>query len=216
MKKIFFGLIALLFSGAMMAQTTMNQAAQNVAQDTTIGVLIATPITMEITDAIGQQMQQQQTELVNGWEIIEMVADSADTLVAVDMVPDQNNLQSIKLGLNDSVLFATGSAQLTPKADQVLQKLAAHLNNFPETFVTIVGYTSSTGSAQLNMDLSMSRAQSVMDYLVKQGVSPTRMKAIGKSWNDPVASNKTMMGRAENRRVEIWITPTDEMIQNAQ
>ncbi|MEG1378958.1 MAG: OmpA family protein, partial [Bacteroidales bacterium] len=99
---------------------------------------------------------------------------------------------------------------------KVLSKLAANLQNFPETDVTIVGYASHTGNAEDNLDLSMQRAQNVMDYLVKQGVDATRMKAIGKGWTNPVATNMTAAGRADNRRVEIWITPNQQMIDEAQ
>ncbi|MEG0992785.1 MAG: OmpA family protein [Bacteroidales bacterium] len=184
--------------------------------DTVIGVVLVTPVTMEVSSTLSDQMKTQQAELVNGWEIIEVDADQTDTLVSVGFMPADNGLDAIQLGLNDSVLFQTGSAMLSPKADKVLSKLAANLQNFPETDVTIVGYASHTGNAEDNLDLSMQRAQNVMDYLVKQGVDATRMKAIGKGWTNPVATNMTAAGRADNRRVEIWITPNQQMIDEAQ
>lgn len=184
--------------------------------DTTIGVILAAPVTMEVSTNISGQMKQQQEELVNGWEIVEVEANQTDTLVSVEIVQDPNNLDAIKLGLNDSVLFKFNSAALSPKADGILSKLVEHLQSFPETNVTVVGYASHTGAAEYNLDLSMDRAQNVMDYLVAKGVNPARLKAIGKGWTNPVASNATAAGRAKNQRVEIWITPSQEMIDNAQ
>ena len=173
---------------------------------------MATPVTIDVTDQVAKNMKAQQVALMNGWAVVEVVANQQDTLVSVDVVPDESNLQSIRLGLNDEVFFKVGSAVLTPKAEKSLQQVAAHLQNFPETNVWIVGYTSNTGGIQVNMDLSIARAQSVLDYFVKQGVDPTRMAAIGRNWQDPQASNATAAGRAANRRVEVWITVNQAML----
>lgn len=218
MKKRLLTMIIAISGGlAMMTAAPVFQAPVTPQiPDTVIGVVLVTPVTMEVSSTLSDQMKTQQAELVNGWEIIEVDADQTDTLVSVGFMPADNGLDAIQLGLNDSVLFQTGSAMLSPKADKVLSKLAANLQNFPETDVTIVGYASHTGNAEDNLDLSMQRAQNVMDYLVKQGVDATRMKAIGKGWTNPVATNMTAAGRADNRRVEIWITPNQQMIDDAQ
>ncbi|MEG1587479.1 MAG: OmpA family protein [Bacteroidales bacterium] len=233
MKKLNFGLVAILCSGFVlmtschskkeMVQTIpvapVSQSDDSDADNQVVEVdetVMATPITMEVTETVNDQMKKQQEELINGWEIVDVQTTPNDTLISVELVPDANNLQSIKLGLNDEVLFNIGSATLSPKAKTLLAKLADNLNNFPETNASVIGYTSNTGSGQLNMDLAMSRAQNVMDFLVAKGVSPTRLKAISKGWNDPVASNATAAGRAKNRRVEIWVSPNEQMIKNAQ
>ncbi len=213
MKKLCYSLLAMLFVGfsSAFAQSSANNS--NVAPaDTTIGVIMATPVTIDVTDQVAKNMKAQQVALMNGWEVVEVVANQQDTLVSVDVVPDESNLQSIRLGLNDEVFFKVGSAVLTPKAEKSLQQVAAHLQNFPETNVWIVGYTSNTGGIQVNMDLSIARAQSVLDYFVKQGIDPTRMVAIGRNWQDPQASNATAAGRAANRRVEVWITVNQAML----
>ena len=160
-------------------------------------------------------MQQQQQELVNGWEVLEYEADQNDTIVTVDLIPDSNSLQAIKLGLNDEVLFKINSAQLSPKADTILTRVAENLNNFPMTDATVIGFTSHTGPQQFNVKLSKERAEAVMNYLIKKGVAKDRLKAMGKGWNDPVASNANAAGRAKNRRVEIWVTANQNMIQKA-
>jgi Outer membrane protein and related peptidoglycan-associated (lipo)proteins len=82
--------------------------------------------------------------------------------------------------------------------------------------MTIVGYTDNTGSYETNMRLSQQRADAVRNYLISQGVSSARLQAIGKGWNDPIATNATAAGRAQNRRVEMYITANEKMIMDAQ
>ena len=185
---------------------------QQNAPDTMIGSVWAIPVTYDIKQQVGKNMKQQQEELVNGWEVLQYATGGGDTLVSVDFVEDSNGLQAIKLGLNDTELFAINSAKLSPKASAVLDKVAKNLNNFPETDASIIGYTSHTGPEQINVKLSKERAQAVMNYLISKGVNKARLTACGKGWNDPVASNATKAGRAKNRRVEIWVTANPKMI----
>ncbi len=136
--------------------------------------------------------------------------------IKVEMVKDRNNLDAIKLVMGDAVLFPTGKYQLSAAADATLSRIAYNLKQFPESDITVVGYTDNTGSQQVNDKLSQERAQSVVDYLEQQGVAASRLKAIGKGWNDPIASNATAEGRAQNRRVEIYITANQQAISNAE
>lgn len=93
--------------------------------------------------------------------------------------------------------------------------MAYNLNQFPETDVTVVGFTDNTGTVQLNQTLSEERAQSVVNFLEAHGVAASRLKAIGEGENDPIDSNATAEGRAQNRRVELYITASKQMIENA-
>lgn len=136
--------------------------------------------------------------------------------IKVEMVKDRNNLDAIKLVMGDAVLFPTGKYQLSPAADATLSRIAYNLKQFPESDITVVGYTDNTGSQQINDKLSQQRAESVVDYLEQQGVAADRLKAIGKGWDDPIASNSTAAGRAQNRRVEIYITANQQAIANAE
>jgi outer membrane protein OmpA-like peptidoglycan-associated protein len=91
------------------------------------------------------------------------------------------------------------------------------LESNPDTDIKIVGFTDSTGKVDYNQTLSEKRAKSVYDYLMQdQGISSSRMTFEGKGVNDPVASNDTAEGRAQNRRVEITILPNATMVQEAQ
>lgn len=136
--------------------------------------------------------------------------------IKVQMVKDRNDLDAIKVVMGNSVLFPTNSYALSAEADAALTSLAYNLKQFPNTDVTVVGYTDDTGKEAYNQTLSEKRAQSVVNYLETKGIPASRLKAIGKGESDPVASNATVQGRAENRRVEIYITADKAMIQQAE
>lgn len=99
--------------------------------------------------------------------------------------------------------FKFNSYELTPQSQQTLNVVAQRLVANPNVRVRVEGHTDSTGKAAYNMKLSKERANSVMRYLVGQGVAQERITAEGYGMTRPVATNKTREGRAENRRVEI-------------
>ncbi|MBE3654562.1 hypothetical protein BOO92_20205 [Vibrio navarrensis] len=101
-------------------------------------------------------------------------------------------------------LFETGSTSLSPSLILQLQPLLERLKQYPETVVEISGHTDSKGSEAVNQRLSEQRAQSVANYLISKGVDPERITRVaGYGESLPVASNDTVSGRAQNRRVEI-------------
>ena len=114
----------------------------------------------------------------------------------------------IKLTMPSAVTFATNSATLSTPAMDSLNKAAETLVQYPETTVTVAGHTDSTGNDAINQPLSDRRAQSVAAYLVQRGVAGSRLSTVGYGSRQPVASNDTETGRAQNRRVEILINPT--------
>jgi outer membrane protein OmpA-like peptidoglycan-associated protein len=81
------------------------------------------------------------------------------------------------------------------------------MKKYNQTLIDVNGHTDSTGSDQYNLDLSRRRAQSVASYLSAQGVDGRRFAINGYGKSDPIASNATESGRAQNRRVEIYLTP---------
>lgn len=123
----------------------------------------------------------------------------------VQVVNRGDHLQVI---LPEGILFATDSAAVTGQAQNDLYAVARNLNQYPNSRVQVVGHTDNTGSAAHNMDLSQRRAQSVSSILSAAGVAPNRLVASGQGFNQPIASNDTAQGRAQNRRVEILIWPT--------
>lgn len=114
---------------------------------------------------------------------------------------------SLKVNVPGTVSFASGSAMITPELFPTLDKIAATLNEHPNTTITVVGYTDSVGSMALNNELSLRRADAVVNYLNERGVHRSRMIVHGRGELDPIADNATEAGRAENRRVEMLIQP---------
>lgn len=109
--------------------------------------------------------------------------------------------------LPEAITFDTASAEVRPGLHGDLAALARNLNDFPDTTVDIIGHTDNVGNAGYNQQLSAERADAVLAILIGGGVEPSRLRAIGRGENEPVASNLTEVGRAENRRVEIIIRP---------
>lgn len=105
------------------------------------------------------------------------------------------------------ILFAVDSATVQPGLQSDLGVLARSLNSYPNSIVSIVGHTDNTGGAAYNQDLSERRAGAVRAILVNSGVSAGRIVALGAGEDQPIASNLTPEGRAQNRRVDITITP---------
>ncbi len=153
---------------------------------------------------IGKKMDKQQAEL-------EKINNAK-----VETITDANGLQAIKVTFDGGILFATGSSALTASSQSALASFATSLLATPDTDVTIYGHTDNTGARATNEKLSAARAASVKTFLSGKGVAATRMTTKGFADDQPVADNATADGRAKNRRVEIYITANEEMIQQAK
>ena len=127
-----------------------------------------------------------------------------------------NDGQAIRVTFDSGILFATGSATLSSTSQATLRKFAANLSEHSDTDLMIIGHTDNTGTDRVNNPLSYNRAASVRSFLAGQGVSSSRMKVEGKGSYEPVADNSTAAGRRENRRVEVYILPSKEMVKAAQ
>ncbi len=125
--------------------------------------------------------------------------------------------EGIKVTLKENMVnFGYDSADLTAAAKTNLDKLAQVLVNNPDTNINIYGHTDSRGTDEYNQKLSERRANAVKSYLLSKGIATTRMMAMGVGEAEPVATNDTDAGRAQNRRVEFAITANEEMIKDAQ
>ena len=105
----------------------------------------------------------------------------------------------------EAALFAFDSAELTDEGKTAIEEYRKELRpEIAEAYAgIIIGHTDSTGSAEYNLGLSKRRAQAVSDYLVSTGVAEEKLREVGRGEEDPIASNDTAEGRAQNRRVEI-------------
>ena len=135
----------------------------------------------------------------------------------VESVTDANGLAAVKVTFDSGILFATNKADLNIDAKNSLAKFATVLNNNADCDIAIIGHTDNTGSDAINQPLSVKRATSVSDYLKSCGVKTVQIKSVeGQGSNNPVADNSTAEGRKQNRRVEVYMYASQEMIQAAQ
>ena len=125
-------------------------------------------------------------------------------------------MQAIKVTFDNGILFATNSSQLSNSSRDALTKFANSLKNSPDTDVTIYGHTDNTGTREVNERVSKQRADAVANFLVGNGISRARITTEGLAFDQPVADNSTAEGRAQNRRVEIYITANANMIKQAE
>ena len=143
----------------------------------------------------------------------------------VEQITDQNGLQAVKVTFDSGILFGTGASTLSSSAKASLSKFANNvLKQNADMDVDIYGFTDNQGwknstaaqSRQKNLDLSQERAQSVSSYLMSCGITPAQIKGVqGLGEDSPVADNSTAAGRQENRRVEVYLYASPEMIQQA-
>lgn len=144
----------------------------------------------------------------------------------VEQVTDNNGLQAVKVTFDSGILFNTSSAVLSSNAKAALSKFVNNvLKQNPDMDVNIYGYTDNQGwknstaeqSVQKNLNLSQERAQSVASYLMTCGASSSQIKTVeGLGESNPVADNSTAAGRQENRRVEVYMYASQEMIKQAE
>ena len=114
---------------------------------------------------------------------------------------------NIILNMPNSVTFDTNSSQVKAAGANTLSGVAMVLKEYEKTRVNVVGHTDSSGSRDLNMRLSQERADSVGSNLITQGVDASRISMSGVGPDQPVASNSTAAGKAQNRRVTITLSP---------
>jgi outer membrane protein OmpA-like peptidoglycan-associated protein len=112
---------------------------------------------------------------------------------------------------DSGILFDVDQANLKGSAQSDLAEFARVLNEYPDTKLEIQGHTDSTGSKEHNRRLSQERADAVVSYLTQAQVARSRIVSEGLGEDGPVGSNATAEGRAKNRRVEIHITPNEEL-----
>ena len=168
--------------------------------NTAMGAIIGATVGGVTGAVIGRQMDKQAAEIAKEMGDAEVIREG----------------EAIVIKFKEAVLFAYDRSDLNENARVNLDKLKVTLLKYPETNITVIGHTDSKGTNTYNQTLSESRANSVVTYTSQNGVSNSRLTAIGKGETDPIATNNTADGSALNRRVEFVITANDKMKADAK
>ena len=174
-----------------------------VAGNTGAGAAIGAVVGGAAGALIGNRMEKQKKEL-------------EQQLPAGTQVETVNEGQAIKVVFDSGLLFNTSSSTLSSSSRNDLRKFADNLNKNDDTVLEIIGHTDSSGNDRINDPLSLNRAKSVRDFLEGQGVASVRMKYEGRGSHEPVDTNATAEGKRKNRRVEVFILPSQKMIEEAK
>ena len=123
-----------------------------------------------------------------------------------ELVPAEEVVEEILQTLDLSgITFLFGSEEITEQGTVILDEVVTILNEHPEFAVVVEGHTDNVGDENINLDLSQRRAISVMNYLINQGIQAERLSAVGYGETNPITSNDTPEGRAENRRIDFEV-----------
>jgi len=173
-------------------------------QGAAIGAAVGTAVGAGTGALIGNKMDKKAEEL------------AALENAQVETVTDVNGLKAIKVTFDSGILFDFNKSSLKPEAKAQLDKFAAEMSDMTQTNINVYGHTDNVGTAEANKKVSTQRAEAVAKYLHQKGIANDRMLAEGLSYDFPVADNATAEGRAQNRRVEIYISANEEMIAAAE
>ncbi len=143
--------------------------------------------------AVGQYMDKQERELRQ---------KTAGTGVVVERQGDE-----LVLSMPAGITFPVNSYQIQSQFYPTLNEVAQTLAAYPQTLIDVYGHTDPSGGDAINIPLSRNRAESVAGYLAQRGVNRARIATQGFGSSQPIADNSTEAGRAQNRRVEIRVTP---------
>ena len=184
-----------------------------IAGNTAVGAAIGTAVGATTGALIGKHMDK-----------VKAKAEAVPN-AQVESVTDANGLQAVKVTFDSGILFTSGSATLSSTAKTSLTQFSTVLKGNADCDVAVQGYTdndpwkgsTAEQSAQKNLNLSQQRAQSVTDYLLSLGVPTTQIRStMGYGEANPVADNSTAAGKAQNRRVEVYMYASQAMIQAAE
>lgn len=190
-------------SGAALG-AIIGQIAGHSGKSTAIGAAIGTAVGAGAGVIIGKKMDKAAAEA------------AAIEQAKVEKITDANGLTAVKVTFDGGILFATNSSVLNATSKTALTKLAKVLSEDRTMDIAVYGHTDNTGSLAVNQKLSAERAGSVATYLRNNGVATTQFKyVLGKDFQEPIASNETVEGRAQNRRVEVYMYASEQMIKDA-
>ncbi|MHA3976123.1 OmpA family protein [Halovulum sp. GXIMD14794] len=181
-------------STGVLAGATLGALAGGLIGDDAKGAAIGGIAGAAVGAGVGALLDRQQRELQQD------LAGSGAKII--------NTGSQLIVSLPEAITFDVDSTVVKPNSVSNIAAIARNLQDYPNSTVQVIGHTDNTGSASYNQDLSVRRASAVANVLFSNGVRQNRVRIIGQGQTQPIASNNTVDGRAQNRRVEIVITPT--------
>lgn len=184
------------------------------AGNTAVGAAIGTAVGTGAGALIGKHMDKVKAE-----------AEADLNNAKVEEVTDVNGLKAVKITFDSGLLFTTSSSELSAASKTNLNNLAKLMKKYSTCAIDAYGHTDNQGwrnstaeqSAQKNLQLSQQRAESVVNYLKANGVASNQFKnVVGKGSSEPVADNTTQTGMQQNRRVEVFLYASEQMVKEAQ
>ena len=170
------------------------------AGNTAVGAIAGAVIGGAAGTLIGKRMDKQAREIENTVAGAEVEQVGEGILVKFD----------------EGILFDFNKSTLKSEAKENIANLVETLNKEPDTEILVLGHADNRGTLEVNQKISQALADAVKSYAVSQGLKGGRIKTEGKNYSEPIASNDTEQGRAENRRVEIVIVAGKAMQEEAK
>jgi len=203
---------------ASVGVATQVPAATTVVTQAVPRVVAAVPVVPGLPAVQTQVIRERQSAALVGGGVV--VLSEPESYVYMDRQADdlrrdlagtgvqvRREGQSIVLEMPSDVTFAFDKSDIRPRFFEALNAVARTLNQYPATYVDVIGHTDAIGSAAYNQGLSERRAFSVANFIEERERIPARFYVAGRGKFEPVASNATIQGRAANRRVEILLHP---------
>ena len=218
MKKAFTSLTIAASAAALLAGCAADGTMTNTGKNSAIGAVIGAGLGTVVGNQVGDRDNRTSATgaavgaalgAAGGYLWSQRMEQQKQAMQQVTAGPPVQVSQTadnrLKINIPADAGFATNSAVLNANMYPILQRLAQTLNQNPAATVSVVGHTDSTGSDAINNPLSQRRADAAKAYLVSQGVAASRIATSGAGSTQPIASNATVDGRAQNRRVEIFV-----------
>ncbi len=187
-------------AGATNADNQRMQAQKDMGV-TTQSELATTKKALEETRT---KLQQEQTSRAEAERRSKEALEQLAKLAAI-----KEESRGTVITINGAVLFPSNQSVLLPGAISALDNVVTTLKAAPDREVLVEGHTDAQGARAYNMDLALKRAESVRQHFLSRGIQPERVKAAGIGPDRPVSDNKSPEGRAQNRRVEIIVSPPE-------
>ncbi len=208
MKKLILCFVALSFlnacaNDAYTGESKVSKTAWGTGIGTAVGAGLGAIVGGEKGALIGAGIGAATGAATGGYmDIQESKLRQKLTGTGVQVARDGDN---VRLIMPNSITFNTNDSAMKTSANAVLDSVAEVAKEYNKTRLQVIGYTDSTGNDKINIPLSERRAASVANYLALRGVDGARISAYGAGASNPIASNATEEGKAQNRRVEITL-----------